>query len=240
MNYLHALTEFARAIDEPNSTNTTISSATQANMTVYRNNIRLNRANALKLAYPTVLALLGEEFFMAMADVYTHSTASTSANLHQEGHLLAEFIAQFEPTQAYPYLSDVAQLDWAMHQAHYADDHAGVSTAILAEQLQSLAQLKLQLHPALHVIESQWPIASLFAMHHGGEKPQDLYHGECVLVWRDQYQIIDAAQAAFFLALMQQLTFEDALLAGAAVDAAFDPASSLSLLLEQQLIIALA
>ncbi|WP_297576705.1 DNA-binding domain-containing protein [uncultured Deefgea sp.] len=240
MNYLQALTEFARAINEPNTANTAISPATQANMTVYRNNIRLNRANALKLAYPTVLALLGEEFFMAMADVYTQSTASTSANLHQEGHLLAEFIAQFAPTQAYPYLSDVAQLDWAMHQAHYADDHVGLSAAILAEQAQSLAQLKLLLHPALQIIESKWPIASLFAMHHGGAKPQDLYRGECVLVWRDQYQIIDAAPAAFFLALMQQLTLEEALLAGAAVDAGFDPASSLSLLLEQQLIIALA
>ena len=240
MNYLHALTEFARAIDEPNSTNTVITPTTQVNMTVYRNNIRLNRANALKLAYPTVLALLGEDFFMAMADVYTHSTDSTSANLHEEGHVFAEFIAQFAPTQAYPYLSDVAQLDWAMHQAHYADDHVGLSAAILAEQVQTLAQLKLQLHPALHVIESQWPIASLFAMHHDGEKPQDLYHGESVLIWRDQYQIIDAAQAAFFHALMQQVTLEDALLAGAAINEGFDPASSLSLLLEQQLIIALA
>ncbi|QZA79679.1 HvfC/BufC N-terminal domain-containing protein [Deefgea piscis] len=237
MNYQQAIAEFARTIDQPNSTNSAISPATQANMAVYRNNVRLNRANALQIAYPTIFALLGDEFFMAMADCYTEQTPCHSANLQREGEQFPAFIAQFAPAQPYPYLSDVAQFDWALHIAHTADDCTTLSAQSLAEYVDELSELIFTLHPAVSIIESPWPIASIYAMHHGQAAPQDLQQAESVLIWRDQYQVIDAANAQFLRQLQQAQPLAQALMAAASISANFDPAASLGQLISQQLII---
>ncbi len=237
MNYHTLLLEFAQAMDHPDRPKQFLSTATQANMAVYRNNVRLNRANALQIAYPTIFALLGDEFFMAMADCYTEQTPCHSANLQREGAHFPAFIAQFAPAQAYPYLSDMAHFDWAMHIAHTADDCTAISAQFLAESVNELGELVFTLHPAVSIIESPWPIASIYAMHHGQAAPQDLHQAESVMIWRDQYQVIDAANAQFLRQLQQAQPLAQALMAAATLSANFDPAASLGQLITQQLIL---
>jgi hypothetical protein len=86
------------------------------------------------------------------------------------------------------------------------------------------------------ILKSNWPIASILAMHHGEAAPRDLNEAECVLVWRDQYAKIGADQALFLSALQDQQSLAAALEHAAQLNAQFDPAKTLGLLLQQGLI----
>jgi hypothetical protein len=235
-DYLRVLEDFAQSLNDSQHRCRSLTEASHANIAIYRNNVVLNRINALRIAYPTLVALLGEEFFDAMVLIYVQQYAASSANLHAEGHNLPDFIAQFAPANDYPYLSDVARLDWAIHTAHYATDAQPISAQAIAEQATHLAELCFTLHPAVSILQSNWPIASILAMHHGEAAPDNLNTAECVLVWRDQYAKIGADQAIFLSSLHAQHNLAAALERTAQLNAAFDPAETLSLLLQQNLI----
>jgi hypothetical protein len=235
-HYLHVLEDFAKSLNDAQHRCTSLTDASQANTAIYRNNVELNRGYALRTTYPTIVALLGEDFFDAMVLIYVRQCAAKSANLHAEGQSLVDFIAQFAPASDYPYLSDVAQLDWAIHAAHYAPDAQPISAQVIAEHAADLAELCFTLHPAVSLLKSNWPIASILAMHHGEAAPSDLNAAECVLVWRDQYARIDTDQALFLSALQDQQSLAAALERTAQFNEVFDPAETLGLLLQQGLI----
>lgn len=238
-HYLRVLADFSHSLNDTQHCCASLTDASQAHIAIYRNNVELNRINALRISYPTIMALLGEEFFAAMALIYVRQCAASSANLHAEGQSLVDFISRFTPTNDYPYLSDVAQLDWAIHSAHYAPDALPISAQRIAEHAAALAELSFTLHPAVAILKSNWPIASILAMHHGEAAPSDLTNAECVLVWRDQYAKIDADQAMFLSELHAQHSLAAALEQVAQLNSQFDPAATLGLLLQHGLIISL-
>ena len=234
--YHEILSDFAHALEDDEHPINCLSNSTQQNFKIYRNNIQQNRVNALQIAFPTINALLGEAFFAAMALVYIAEHPASHANLHAEGATFAAFIAQFPPAAAFPYLSDVARLDWAIHRAHYAVDIDPISAEQIAAHAERLDSLIFEFHPAMQCIASPYPIAKILAMHQGGPAPEDLNEAECVLVWRDQYSKISVPESHFITALQAQQSLADALDIVAEFDPQFDPGNTLNILLQQGLI----
>ena len=234
--YKDIFTDFARALDNESHAIECISDTTKSNFSIYRNNIQINRINALRIAYPSIDSLLGTEFFDAMSLIYVQQSPASHANLHEEGADFPQFIAHFTPAADYFYLADVARLDWAIHCAHYAPDVAVHGPERIAQYANQLETLKFEFHPAMAQIESPHPIATIFEMHHGGKAPDDLNKSECVLVWRDQYAKISASEYHFFAALQAKQTLADALDAVAEFDPEFNPANAMSLMLQHGLI----
>ncbi|MGL4995735.1 MAG: HvfC/BufC family peptide modification chaperone, partial [Deefgea sp.] len=229
--YHDILSDFAHALDDKAHPIECLSEKSKQNIGIYRNNIQLNRINALRIAFPTINTLVGEEFFDAMSLIYVRKNSATHANLHAEGDDFFEFIANFSPAAIFPYLSDVARLDWAIHSAHYAEDTNSVDANLLAAQADRFETLRFEFHPAMHLIESPYPNAAIWAMHHSGDAPKDLNEAECVLVWRDQHTKISALELRFITALQAKHRLADALEIMADYNPHFDPANALSVLL---------
>jgi hypothetical protein len=163
-----------------------------AGLAAYRNNARFNRTDALAEAFPTVGALVGEDYFDGLARAYVQATPARHADLHREGETFPDFIAGFAPARDLPYLSDVARLDWARHRAYFADDlHPGDLSALATLAPEDYGRLRLVTAPGLACVSSPWPIGSIWGAHHDRcAFPRLDQGGETALVWRDRALIV--------------------------------------------------
>lgn len=135
---------------------------------VYRNNVIVSLTDALADSYPVVQALVGEEFFRAMAGEFVRRSPPRSPVLAWYGDGFADFVAGFAPVAGLPYLSDVARLEWLRVEAWHAADAVPLPMDELATLLakeDSLPDTRFTLHPALRVTGSPHPVASLWAAH---------------------------------------------------------------------------
>jgi hypothetical protein len=89
---------------------------------IYRNTFLLSLTKALRLSYPVVLRLVGEEFFEATAQRFVIEQPPCVAHLDQYGDAFPEFLQSFEPSASLPYLADVARLEWSISCALHAPD----------------------------------------------------------------------------------------------------------------------
>jgi len=216
-----------------------------ARIGVYANNTLFNRADALAEAFPTILQLVGEDFFGGMARVYARQHASQSGDLNRYGAAFADFIAGFPPAAELPYLADCARLDWLLHCAYYADDAPPFDFARLAELAAAgETDLRFVAHPAASVVESPWPIVRLWQAHQaqGGEFPALENGGDAALLTRGtdrrpKVRLLAPAEFAFAGQLLAGATLDASLQAGLQKDEMFLPGPSLNALIGDQAII---
>ncbi|OIQ98137.1 hypothetical protein GALL_199010 [mine drainage metagenome] len=157
---------------------------------IYRNNYRGNLHDALAGAYPVVRQLVGDDFFRFMSRKFIGQYPSRSANLHHYGAELADFVATFEPAKELAYLPDMAALEWACHQAYFAEDGEVLDLNELAQvPPETYSDLVLLMHPSCHLLHSGYPIAAIWHAHQLGASNDfnvDLNSGSCnALVSRD-------------------------------------------------------
>lgn len=171
---------------------------------VYRNNVRATLAAALAGTFPVLRALLGEEFFHAMAIEYVQARPPSSPVLIEYGEDLGDFIAAFAPAAALPYLPDIARLEQLRVQAFHAADASVPQPrefeAWLAKP-ESLPSLRLRLHPSLRLLRSSFAVLSLWRAHQQPEELArdealavlDLGAAEDIVIWRPQFEVHVAA-----------------------------------------------
>lgn len=228
----------ARSVDEADVTPFAGPPArTRARLRLYRGNVQANARKALANAYPVCARLVGDEFFDGLAYEYAARNPSRSGDLNEYGAGFAGFLAAFAPVvEQVPYLADVARLEWQVHLAHYAADARPFDAAVLAGiPAARLARVRLVPAPATALVESRWPVASLWRAHveNVGEVPEvDLASGaERVLVFRPRYRVevvtVARAEHAFLAAILAQAAFGSAFERARASDAAFDLRSAL-------------
>lgn len=217
-------------------------------LAIYRANIVANAALALAAAYPIVRKLVGAEFFAGLAHAYLDAHPSPSGDLNAFGAQLAEFVRAFAPAQALPYLADVARLEWLVHRAHYAADHAPLDVSRLASIRENeYPRLKLTLHPAVATLSSACPLFRLWEVHqddYRGEVAVDLGSGgEAIVVCRPQYRVtvakLSRAEAVFLDAAAQGELLGVALERALAAHDGFDLAASLQNWTAANIIVAL-
>ena len=212
---------------------------------VYRNNVIVSLLDALADTFPVVQCLVGEDFFRAMARVYLHSNPVKTRVLTWIGNAFPDFIAAFEPASSLRYLADVARLEILRVQAYHAADIAPVSLQILAQALndpESLAELKLKLHPSVQLLASRYAVYSLWAAHQGALSISmlDPELAQSVLIYRRELDVevvnLSPAQGQFLGQLMARAGFASAAQVAAEQDSDFDLAAFLATLIQLQLI----
>lgn len=161
---------------------------------IYRNNVVVSLIDALATIFPVTQALVGVEFFRAMARIYVGKSPPVSRFLAEYGASLPDFIAQFPHTSELPYLADVALLEHLRVVSYHAADATALVpedfSALLANPEQ-LLELRFELHPACRWQRSIHPIFSLWAAHQdtGDLQDIDFATGEDVLVIRPVYEV---------------------------------------------------
>lgn len=215
---------------------------------LYRGNLGATWDKTLAAAYPVVRMLVGEEFFGGLAKAYGHAHPSDSGDLNRFGAQFADFLRDFPHVADYPYLPDMAALEWALHRAHYAPAADGVTAPQLAalspEQLEAA---RLTLHPAARLLASEWAVVPLWQAHQpraadgvAGFPERMAAASHCVVarpLWKTQVVPLTGAGYAALRVLGEGGDFGAALDAAFDIDEGFDVAANLQLWLAHALVV---
>lgn len=205
---------------------------------VYRNNVIISLTEALAQTFPAIERLVGKDYFKALAKVFVTEHPPCSPVLIWYGDAFAEFIEAFPPLAGYPYLADVARLEWAWLQAYHAADAEPLNQQVLgAVPPERVGEIRFSLHPAARMISSRWPALSLaLANRFAVDDPPhvNLEEPEAVLVTRPdldvQLQLLRPGAVPFFQEL-GGTTLQEAAVGAFAAHSDFDLSASLSDLL---------
>jgi hypothetical protein len=130
---------------------------------VYRNNVSVSLTEALRTAFPVIRALVGEDFFTAMATIFLRTHPPRSPLLMFYGVEMPDFLSAFAPVAHLGYLPDIARLELALRHSYHAADIAPVSPGTLAAlPPDQLMNMQLMLAPPVFLIRSQWPIHAIW------------------------------------------------------------------------------
>ena len=152
----------------------TISEKDPARIIAYRTNAKFALINTIKQTYPEIAKLVGTNTFQHLAIQYIQTHALQSLNLHDYGQEFHLFLATHELSTDYPYLADLAKLEWAIQTSYYAsnsthiDDTTWQELLNLEESQQSLIQFSLQANIQL--------VTSYFALDNIGTNIRFHYH----------------------------------------------------------------
>lgn len=153
---------------------------------IHRNNVAAARVAALGAIFPAIRALVGEDFFRALALAFAAADPPRSPVLHDWGHGFAAFLAGFAPARPLPWLADVARLERAWLDAFHAADAPALPVTALGEVPDAaLPGAVLLPHPACRLVASPHPVLSIWRDATGrGPCPVDLGRAETALVTR--------------------------------------------------------
>jgi uncharacterized protein len=170
---------------------------------LYRGNVVAHASRALQAAYPVLEKIVGAEFFSGLCRALWKAHPPQSGDWNTYGQLMADFLRDFAPAAAMPYLPDLARLEWAVHHATYSTD----SPAITAVD-DALALLR---RPGTTVLTSPHPLAEIWHAHQpdASIKLADIaWEPQGVIVfrngWTAQVAALPHEQAAALAALINQ------------------------------------
>ena len=213
---------------------------------LYRGNLTATWNKVLRAAYPVICELVGDEFFTALTRAYGLAHPSDNADLNHFGATFADFLASFEHVVDYPYLPDMARLEWLLHRAHYAPGGVALSAeALSALSPDAFEHARFPLHPSASLFASKWDIVALWQAHQSDSAlpfPQQMDVESFAAVVRPEWKAalapLGAASYAALLALASGATMGEALDVAFDMDEAFDLGANLTLWVEQAVLAA--
>ena len=172
---------------------------------------------------------MGAEDFSRMAVHFWHSHPPARGDLAQWGDALPDFLHGNPQLSDEPYLSDVARVEWALHQAAMAVDQVADMASFARLASHHAADQKLRLASGCCVVASRFPVASIIAAHlHESpalERAGELLRAgvaENALVWRQgmrsKIRPCGTAEAILIQALANGQTLGEALAAADGLD----------------------
>ena len=203
-------------------------------------------SDALAHQFPVCHALVGDEFFRAMAGIFIELSPCCAPVLGTYGDDFAVFIDLFPLARPWPYLGDVARLEAARTSACQASDAAPLSV----HELASLAschwdQMRLELHPSVRVVRSRYAIVSIWESLAQGGDPSTIDSSipEDAMIARPELEVemhrLPPGGAVLISELLGDRTLRTAADAAALADPRLDLITTLSGLLGSRIVIGL-
>jgi hypothetical protein len=144
---------------------------TRAAIGVYRNTALKARMDALEASFPTVVQLVGVDWFRAAARAFADEHPGDDPVLVTYGAPFPAWLATFGPAQHLPYLAPCARLDRAWTEAHVAADAAAMTPAEAAALGVALTGLTVGVHPSVRLFRFDWTVPSLWLAHRYPQPP---------------------------------------------------------------------
>ena len=211
----------------------------ESGLAVYRNNVMSSLIKVVAARFPAVCRLLGEDCFLESAQRFIAAEPPRSPLLMEYGDGFPEFLRSIGHDSC---IADLAELEAARGVAYHAADAASLPPqAFAAIPTERLAGLRMTFHPSLSLLQSRFPIVSLWqANREAGGVALREGRPEAALIARPMLEVevwnLPPGGFAFLSALRRGVTMAEA--AEAAMDAApeFDLAVNLSVMIKANIV----
>ncbi|MBJ3775425.1 HvfC/BufC N-terminal domain-containing protein [Acuticoccus mangrovi] len=172
---------------------------------VWRNTMRASLADALGAAFPATRRLMGDDYFRAAALHYVEREPPRSPLLMTYGGNFADAIARLPGLAPYPFVPEVARLEFCRLTAYHAADAAPLRPEDLAAlAADALPTARFDAHPAAALLPL--PAGGLAAWQKNADPPADPSPEPAALVTRPDLDVrvtpLSAAAADFAAPLL--------------------------------------
>jgi len=211
---------------------------THAALTVYRNTVVKGLLDALGANFPTVVKLVGTEWFEGAAISFARKHPPESPVLAEYGKSFPAFLAEFPAAFNLPYLSDVARLDLLWIESYFAGDASSLpATMLQGLSGDQLMNTRLHFHPATRIASFKHSAVTVW-LHNRKDQPDELVvdgSDEDALITRVSnnvnVSILCVIEYRFLLEIHRGATLGEAAMTALAINPEFPLATTLSKLI---------
>lgn len=204
---------------------------------IYRNTFLMTLTRALTLSFPVTRKLVGEAFFDGAAQIFINDHLPEVAWLDQYGGAFPGFLREFSPAQSLAYLSEVAQLEWAVNCSSRAANFEPLDLGRLAAvESSSEAHLRFHANPSIHLLRLRYPVDAIWTAVTAGDDEAlgklDLNTGPVYLLVERQddnvaFERLESGAWSFLLSLTTE-SFGAAMAGASGIDGAGEFAKHLA------------
>ena len=147
---------------------------------------------ALRVNYPVLYRVLGDEGFDQLAHAFVAASPSTERSIRWFGAALEEYLRDQPAALPHPALRDLVRMEWAISRALDAADEAPVTVKYMAgTSPHRWHRLRFVLHPSVRLLDLDWKVEPLWQAIKADEaaqmpEPERGSHG--LLVWRQDLE----------------------------------------------------
>lgn len=181
---------------------------------VYRNNYLGTRLGIIDQSFPSLFKLLGQEYLHQCSRRFIDTCDELlSADLNSFGQNFPNFLHQLQRQKSelssYPWLAELAELDYQLHSIYYSSDDGAFDFESFQQQLQRPETLYFKLSHSLVLLECEWPIADIHKDISQHQVRQDYRRDKQILcVYRQQlsvnYDVLSSGEADLLTQLSRQ------------------------------------
>jgi hypothetical protein len=162
----------------------------QQRLGIYRHSVQAILSQHLSDLFPVVKQLVGDDFFEDCCSQLIDAQPPTQAYLAAYGAEFANQLRQHPALASMDWMAEVAQLEWARHQAwHTANQASTQFTDLMQLSASQQAQTRLQLPQSAHLIQSPYALHNIWLAHQPQQtsisvKHIQLHEPSYLIVWR--------------------------------------------------------
>jgi len=161
---------------------------------IYRGSVHGILTQALALTFPVCKSLVGEKFFDQMCTLFINQYPPSTSFFAEYGNHFAKFLSDYEPLNQIPYITDIAQLEWARHEVSHKVRKESFDFGKLAElNEESQANVTFTLADTLRLLQSNYRIDEVWFAHQEDSDIQleliELVKPVKLIIWKDSDQL---------------------------------------------------
>ncbi|MCE0493387.1 HvfC/BufC N-terminal domain-containing protein [Vibrio salinus] len=165
----------------------------RSRLSVYKNNVFHSLSAAMQEIFPVTRQMVGEECFQALCHLYISTAPPSGPVLSEYGHQFATLIARQAELADYPYLSELADLEYQLLQLTNQKEATLLTAEDIASQLDNLSlppeQTHWQLASNVQLIKSDYRIGTLYKSISGNpesDKSVNWFENEWIVLCKNQ------------------------------------------------------
>lgn len=188
---------------------------TDVRLNIYGYAYRSRLLEALADSYPILHTYMGDEQFDELGSCYVDAYPSSYRSIRWFGDQLASFLKTHAHYSQWPYLAELAELEWTMTLSFDAADSQWVDLNIVSTiPPESWADMRLSVHPSAHLLNLSWNVTQLWQEMSDQKTPSQPIKSESPLSWIfwrkewvTQFCSLPQDEAYALKAVLQGLTF---------------------------------
>ncbi len=136
----------------------------QERLSIYRNNILENLTNNLKITYPGIWKLIGDECARGLSLSYIHhfSHLTSRGKINEFGSALPKYISSFPSLKHLTYLADFAKLEWLKNLSMDAENEKIITENDFAKiDLKNIENYHFIFNSSVCFLQSKFPLMQI-------------------------------------------------------------------------------